>query len=659
MKARIVIIFVGIVALWSLLILRAGYLQFLPNDRLNSLQNRQFQTKVTLQARRGAIVDRHGRDLAMSAAAYSLYADPKILENRKVVAKKLAKVLGQSTESIYAKIKDKQRRFVWIQRLLDQPQANEIKSWEIRGLSFVEEWRRVYPNETLMAQTLGFLGIEGQGLEGLELGYEKVLAGNPKKVLVKRDARGRPLINNGLMFTENPEGNELRLTVDSELQYRLETELANAVSTFEADHAVGVVLDAKTSAILALASAPTFDVNKAQKTAPEYRRNKIVTDTFEPGSTMKTFVIAAALRENLVQPNSKFYCERGSFRVGDRIIREAETKEKFEDLTVAQILAVSSNVGTTKIAFKTGADRLRQGLLDFGFGQRLGVDLPGEAKGSVLPLPWRQHLLSNISFGHGISSTPLQMANAYAAIANGGVLNTPYIVDAIRDAETGVLEETKVKPIRRVLSPEQAAQMRAMLVGVTGNGGTAGNARVEGFMVAGKTGTAQKVNPHGRGYVPGTYISSFGGFIPANDPKFVIYIAVDSPKKAYYGATVAAPLFARIASYAVRKEGIAPLPMAEESTLSKTRKLASVDLKPAAKSLPKEILTATELDQVTQVDENETVPNLLNMTTREVLRRVSGQDLRVKFVGQGVVSDVFPSVGAVLPENKEITVILK
>lgn len=658
MKARIVIIFVGIVTLWSMLILRAGYLQFLPNDRLNSLQNRQFQTKVTLQARRGAIVDRNGRDMAMSAAAYSLYADPKILDNRKAVAKKLAKVLGQSTESVYSKIKDKNRRFVWIQRLMDQTQANEIKSWDIRGLSFVEEWRRVYPNETLMAQTLGFLGIEGQGLEGLELGYEKVLAGNPKKVMVKRDARGRPLINNGTMFTENPEGHELRLTVDSELQYRLETELANAVSTFEADHAVGVILDAKTSAILALSSAPTFDVNKAQKTAAEFRRNKIVTDAFEPGSTMKTFVIAAALRDSLVQPNTKFYCEKGSFRVGDRIIREAEAKEKFEDLTVSQILAFSSNVGTTKIAFKMGQDRLRQGLLDFGFGQRLGVDLPGEARGSVLALPWRQHLLSNISFGHGITSTPLQMANAYAAIANGGVLNTPYIVQSVRDAETGVLEETKVKPIRRVLSSEQAAQMRAMLVGVTTDG-SASNARVDGFMVAGKTGTAQKVNPNGRGYVRGAYISSFGGFIPANDPKFVIYIAVDSPKKAYYGSTVAAPLFARMASYAVRKEGIAPLAIAEQSTISKARKMASLDIKQPAKLPPKEVLTATELDQVTQVDANENVPNLLNMTTREVLRRVSGQDLRVKFVGQGLVSDVHPAIGSILPENKEITVILK
>jgi cell division protein FtsI (penicillin-binding protein 3) len=646
LKSRIVAVFVGILILWSCLILRAGYLQFLPNDRLNALQNRQFQTKVTLQARRGAIVDREGRDLAMSATAYSLYADPKILENKKLAAKKLSKILGQSYESVYAKIKDGSRRFVWIQRMLEQNKADEVKALEMRGLSFVEEWRRVYPNETLLAQTLGFMGSEGQGLEGLELAYEPSMVGNNKKVMVKRDARGRPLIADGLLFTENPDGNELRLTVDSDIQYNLESELANAVTTFDADHAVGVVLDARTSAIVALASAPTFDVNKAMKATPDFRRNKVVTDAFEPGSTMKTFVIASALRENLVQPNTKFFCEWGSFKVGDRIIKEAESKEKFGDMTVAQILAMSSNVGTTKIAFKMGQDKLRQGLLDFGFGQKLGVDLPGEARGMMQALPWRQHLLSNISFGHGVASTPLQMANAYAAIANGGVLNTPYIVESVRDSETGLLTETQVKPVRRVLTPEQAAQMRAMLVGVTTPGfGSGGNARVEGFMVGGKTGTAQKVNPNGRGYLKGMYVSSFAGFIPANDPRYVIYIAVDSPRKSYYGATVAAPIFSRVASYAVRKAGIAPLPLAGDKVPTKSRKLAALE---------------KILDKVDYVPtQDNTVPDLAKLSTREVLRRVRGQDVNVKFVGQGLVSEVVPAAGSAMPEDKNITVILR
>jgi cell division protein FtsI (penicillin-binding protein 3) len=656
LKSRIVIIFVGILVLWSALAMRAAYLQFLPNDRLNALQNRQFQTKVTLQSRRGAIVDRNGRDLAMSATAYSLYADPKLLENRKAVAKKLSKVLGQPSEGIYAKIKDGNKRFIWIQRMLEQTQADEIKSWGMRGLSFVEEWRRVYPNENLLGQTLGYMGIEGQGLEGIELKYDQALRGNEKKVSVRRDARGRPLINDGLMFIENPDGNELRLTVDYEMQYSLETELVKAVGEFEADSAVGVILDARTSAILALASAPTFDVNKAQKTNPEIRRNRVVTDAFEPGSTMKTFVIASALKDGLVQPNTKFFCENGSFKVGDKIIRESEAREKFKDLTVAEILAKSSNVGTTKIAFKMGSDRLRQGLLDFGFGSKTGADISGEARGMMQGLPWRPHLLSNISFGHGVAVTPLQMANAYAAIANGGTLNTPYLVQAVRDGETGEVTETQPKALRRVLTAEQASQMRAMLLGVTSDQGTGQNARVEGFMVAGKTGTAQKVNPHGRGYLKGAYISSFAGFIPANDPRFVIYIALDSPRKSYYGATVAAPIFARVASYAVRKEGVAPLLMAEQSTARKNkRSMANVAIKP----LVKEAATPIAAIEENEPGEADKVPNLMNLTTREVLRRISGKDMKVKFVGQGLVHEVVPSAGAPLPEDKNVTIILR
>ncbi|WP_413290129.1 penicillin-binding transpeptidase domain-containing protein [Bdellovibrio sp. HCB337] len=654
MKSRIILVFAGVMVLWGALILRAAYLQFLPNEKLQSLQNRQFQTVVTLQARRGAIIDRNGRDLAMSATAYSLYADPKILEKKKQLAKNIAKELGVSTESVFSKIKDSNKRFVWIQRLMDEEKANKIKSWNIRGLSFVEEWRRVYPNESLLAHTLGFLGSEGQGLEGLEKSFETELKGNSKKVSVRRDARGRPLIADGLLFTENPDGNELKLTVDSDIQYNLENELAQAVANFEADSAVGVILDAQTSAIVAMASVPTFDVNKAMKTAPELRRDKAATDAFEPGSTLKTIVIASALRQGNIAPNTKFFCENGSFKVGDKVIREAETHENFGNLTVSEILAVSSNIGTTKIAFKMGDDSLRQGLLDFGFGNKLGSDLAGEARGTVQALPWRPHLLSNISFGHGIAVTPLQLANAYAAIANGGVLNAPYIVQSIRDNETGQVKNIDPKPIRRVLTPEQASQMKMMLSAVTTDGGTGKNARVDGFIVAGKTGTAQKVNPNGRGYIKGGYISSFAGFIPSNNPKFVIYVAVDHPRKAFYGAQVAAPIFSRVASYAVRKEGLAPVLLSEKNLLPEKRKAIKMD---GEKS--RGLAAVTEGDIVTTSLDLGVVPDVTNMTLREVLRRFSGKEISVKFRGQGLVSGVEPPVGAPLPDSKEITVILR
>jgi len=654
LKSRIILLFAGVMALWGALILRAAYLQFLPNEKLQSLQNRQFQTVVTLQARRGAIVDRNGRDLAMSSTAYSLYADPKILEKRKPLAKALAKELGVSAESIYAKIKDGNKRFVWIQRMLEEDKANKIKSWNIRGLSFVEEWKRVYPNETLLAHTLGFLGSEGQGLEGLEKSFENELKGNAKKVSVRRDARGRPLIADGLLFTENPDGNEVKLTIDSDIQYNLENELAQAVQLYEADSAVGVILDAETSAVVAMSSVPTFDVNKAMKTPAVVRRDKVATDAFEPGSTLKTIVIASALRQNLLAPNTKFFCENGSFKIADKVIREAESHEAFGNITVSEILAVSSNIGTTKIAFKMGDESLRQGLLDFGFGGKLGLDLPGEARGTVQALPWRPHLLSNISFGHGIAVTPLQLANAYAAIANGGVLNSPFIVQSIRDSETGQVREMQQKPIRRVLTPEQASQMRLMLSAAVSEGGTGKKARVPGFMVAGKTGTAQKVNPNGRGYIKGGYISSFAGMIPANNPKFVIFIALDHPRKGFYGSQVAAPIFSRVASYAVRKVGLAPVLLTENNSLSDKRKALKMDGEKSRGLAP-----VIEGDIVSTSLEMGIVPDVTTMTLREVLRRFNGKDISVKFRGQGVVTGVEPPVGAPLPENKEITVILR
>lgn len=420
MKSRVVILFLGIVALWTLLIFRAIFLQILPNERLVKLKERQFKTVINLPARRGSILDRNKRELAMSSKAYSLYADPHILTQHKLLSRRLSKELGVPSENIYSKIKDSKKRFVWIQRLLKEDQMKKIKNWGIQGLSFVEEWRRVYPNESLLAHSLGFLGQDGQALEGLERSLDKELIGNQKKVLVKRDARGRPLLAEGIIFAENSDGNDVSLTIDSDLQYELESELHGAVNEFDAESAFGIILEAKTSEILAMASFPTFDPNKPMQFNPELRRNRVLSDIIEPGSTFKTFVVASALREGTLKPNKKYNCENGYFKVGDRVIREADSKHRFNSLTASEILAYSSNIGTTKIAFELGPERMSKGILDFGFGAKQGIDLPGEAKGLLQPLPWRPHLMANISFGHGIGTTPLQIANAYAVIANGG-----------------------------------------------------------------------------------------------------------------------------------------------------------------------------------------------------------------------------------------------
>lgn len=651
MKPKIITLFVVLCGMWSVLVFRAAYLQFIPHDKLNALQEKQFQTVISLPARRGNIVDRHGKELAMSLPTYSIYADPKIIENKNAVAKLLGKVLKQNPKSVVAKIKDRSKRFVWIDRLVSVSQVEEIKSAKIRGLGFVEEWKRIYPNDQLLASTLGFVGKEGQGLEGLELFYDQQLKGESKKVTMRKDARGRPLIQDGMLFTETPQGKEIKLTIDSDLQYFVETELKQAILRHEAEAAYVVVLDAKTSAIRAMASLPSFDANYPAKVSPGHRRNRTVTDTYEPGSTLKTFIVAQALEEKIYQPNSKIFCENGNFKIGKRVIREAERDHAQGLISVSEILAYSSNVGTSKIALKIGDKKLREGLLNFGFGQKLGTDLPGEAKGIILGLPWRDHLLANVSFGQGMTATPLQIANAYAAIANGGALNVPYIVESVTDLESNRTVTTETQQIRRVLSEETAQQMRLMLAGVTSGKGTGLAARVDGYIVGGKTGTAQKVKTHGRGYIPGGYIASFTGFIPANDPQYVIYVALDYPKKGYYGSQVAAPLFSSIASYAVRREGVAPevlaeknisaVPIAQSENTEKTSEEYSYD----------------DLNKVSGV--LTTVPDFTALSVREVLNKASRQNIKLKMIGRGKVEKTIPEAGMDFDTDRSMTLILK
>lgn len=675
MKSRILIIFIFFAGLWSLLLLRAASLQLIPNDRLKGLQSRQFQSVISLQSRRGAILDRQGRALALSATTFSLYADPKLVVEKRATAKRIGKIIGKPWENIFQKIKDLDRRFVWIERFMDERKARELRELKIRGLGLVEEWKRVYPNDSLLAHTLGMVGNEGQGLEGLELEKEAWLQGAKKKITVRRDARGRPLMVDGLLFAENPEGSELKLTIDSELQYQVESELDAAIREYGAKSAVGIILDARTSAIRALAVLPSFDPNQSGKADPEHRRNRVVTDAFEPGSVMKPFVIAQGFKDKKVLPNSKFFCENGSFKIGKRTIKDADEKHKFGWLPVTDILAHSSNIGMSKIAFLLGEDEVREGYSAFGFGQKYGLELPGEGKGTLHPLPWSDHLLANISFGQGISATPLQVANGYAALVNGGVLNKPYLIESMKDPETGLITEFKPSMIRQVLTQEDSEKMRMMLMASASPDSTGFKARVPGFMVGGKTGTAQIADLQHGGYLKGAYISSFAGFIPAQDPRFVIYVAVEQPQKSYYGSEVAAPIFSRLASFAVRREGLAPLPMAQ---VEKPRKAngpkAKADSLMAKGSMVK-VLLAKGLKEQSSINDNSlsnenqksensnkpfvNAPELRNLTVREVFQKVHGQDIQLHIQGQGVVAETLPAAGDPLGDDKVLKVILK
>ncbi len=707
MRSRIVVLLAFLAVLWSVLIGRAAYLQLIPDARLQGLQKRQFDTVVTLNARRGDVLDRNGHELAVSMTTYSVFADPKIIEDIGKVRRILWRSLNMNPKVIDSLLRTKKKRFVWVQRHVERNVKelieHDMKEAKLRGIGFVEESKRVYPNEKLLAQTLGFVGENEGGLEGLELKYNQELQAGKKKISLKKDARGRPLLIGGQMFEQAPDGADIQLTIDRELQFVLEQELAATVQKHEADSAVGIILDAQTSEILAMGSSPTFDPNRASDFAPDRKRNRTVTDSFEPGSTMKTFIIAGALQRKVLEPNTIFDCNGGQMKIGKRTIHEATAKEKFHDLTATQILAYSSNVGAAKIAFKLGEDRVADILHDFGFGERSGVDLPGEVRGIVQARPWSDILLANVGFGHGVATTPLQVANAYAAIANGGVLKKPYIVKSIRDAETGEIVDTKPAAIRQVMSPEAAAKMRLMLANVTTGDGTGVAARVPGYPVGGKTGTAQKVNPNGRGYIKGGYIASFAGFLPVNDPRFVIYIAVDHPRKDYYGASVAAPVFARVAKFAVRRAGLAPVLITADD-VTKSADLARNDVDPvddsvpqvtpskaakflasiAPKSLSPRILGVTKreapakhelsLDDATPagvaagvelaavraptLDAAAAVPNLEGLTLREVLSRVNGTGVEVRVHGEGIVSKTVPAPGASFASSKELNVYL-
>lgn len=689
MKTRIVIIFSFFAAFWALLLIRVFFVQIFPHAKLERLESKQYETTVKIEGRRGSIYDRRGIELAISAPAYSLYADPQLLwKDRHTIARQLTKAIGLNRWEFLKLAKDKKKRFVWIERQLSPAQMEKVKKLNIHGLGFIEEPKRIYPDEDILKPVLGVVGRTGQGLEGIEKQFDSVLRGNPKKLQIRRDARGRPLQVNGLLVTEIEEGTDVQLTLDRELQYVLHRELQRTLMEQEAQGALGVILDARTSEVLAMDGVGQAMSGDAEHSGPW--RNRPMLDAFEPGSTMKTFVIAAGLQNKGWQPNTRFDCENGKLKIGKRTINEADTHHRFGWLTISEILAFSSNVGMAKMAFELGEKQVKDVLAQFGFGQKTGINLPGEAKGIIQEGKWSQHLLSNVSFGHGMAATPLQIANAYAAIANGGILNRPKIA---KQSETkikgwGLPLETKLKALdlpwdleslvmggdsatssegTRILSEAEAQTLRLLLAGVVVSGGTGVSAIVPGYPVAGKTGTAQKVNPKGLGYLPEAYISSFVGMIPANAPRFVIYVAVDSPKKQYYGSQVAAPLFARIATFAVRHEGLAPRWLNQQQaegllpSLANQQK-ASTEKAPTAAEAQDVALdsSATAEGSVATIpssvlmEEKGSMPNLNQLTLREVHERFFNREVRVRIHGTGRVARFHPPAGSTIGEKENI-----
>ncbi len=545
---RIVLLASLFVALLAIALARAFWLQALNGDAYAAMAVRQHRETISVPAGRGTIFDRSGEPLAIGRPTITVYANPRQVDRPRAVTLAAAKALDLEPEDVYGEVIDRSRGFVYLARKADPVGAEKLEDLGLAGLGFVPEELRTYPQNRVASQVIGYAGLDNKGLEGLERSLEKVLGGRPGSRTIVKDPSGRAL---DIVATkpESP-GRNVRLTLDSEIQAHAEDILSEAVRSNGARAASAVVMDPYTGAVLAMAVAPGFNANRFATTRADYRRNRAVTDTYEPGSTFKLVTVAAALEEGIASPGSTYQLAP-SIQVADRIIHEAHTRGT-EQMTVRGIVEHSSNVGTITIAQQLGEGRLADWIDRFGFGSPTGIDFPGESPGFALPRDeWSGSTIGTVPIGHGIAVTPIQMARAYSAIANGGVLVTPHLIEAIDGSRV------ERKRGKRIVSRAVSNQMLSMLRGVVIEG-TGTEAAIPGYTVAGKTGTAAKIDPETGRYSHSRYVASFVGLVPATKPRLVIMVMVDEPSGSIYGGEVAAPVFRDIARFNLQHLEVPP-----------------------------------------------------------------------------------------------------
>lgn len=500
---------------------------------------------------RGTIYDREGEPLAESVAARTIYAAPNTVKDKTGTAQALAGVLGGSAKEYRAKL-NKDTGFVYIARRVELTKAKRLEALKLEGIGLLDDSLRVYPSGTLGAQILGFVGLDGHGLAGIEKRYDEVLAGKPGVLLGERDPYGRP-IPGGIQKDVKPvDGRDVVLTIDKDIQFHAQVEIEAAVEKWGAKNGSVTIIDPRSGEILAMASTPTFDPNDYRHADPKAFRNRPVSDAYEPGSTIKSITAAAVLDKNLCTPKTVFHLPP-TLRVANRTIHDAEDRGTV-DWDLAEIITESSNVGAVKLGMKLGKQGLYDSFESFGLTEATGVDYPGEARGWLPDTKlWSASSIANIPFGQGLSSTPLQLTRALGALANGGVLTTPHF---LRDIPADPAYEPSWST-RRACSAATAKTTTGLLENVV-KSGTGKSAAVPGFDVAGKTGTAQVALPNGRGYAKGRYISSFIGYLPADRPELLIAVKLDEPSEAIFGGVVAAPTFSVLAQFCADHLKITP-----------------------------------------------------------------------------------------------------
>ena len=650
LKFRLASILSIFLILFIALLSRAFQLQILSGEKLKERAQRQHITTLPIHSERGMIYDRNGEKLAMSVQADSVFADPTRIADPAKVSRQIAVLLNLDAGAVYKKISEP-KSFCWLARKISPQQAAQVEKANMEGIFVIKEPKRFYPNGQLAAHLIGFTGFDAEGLEGVEKKYDEYLKGRPEKLTWARDAKGKKLF---LHVEHNPspasESTNLVLTIDNRIQYLVESHLKEAVMSKGAKGGVAVVMDPKTGEVLALANERGFNPNNIKGLSSDAWRNRVIADAFDPGSTFKPFLVAAALEEKTVKESDSFYCENGYFKIANRVIREANRK-RHGYLSVREILKYSSNIGSAKIAEKLGKEKYCSYIKSFGFGSKTGIDLTGEASGLLRPVQnWTKVDTAAIAFGQGIAVTAIQLITAMSAIANEGVLMKPFIVRGLTDRNNNPIKMYTPEKVHRVVSAQTAKRLTAMLTEVVGaKDGTGKNAHIVNVAVAGKTGTAQKFD-----FARGIYSServrtSFIGFFPADNPQVVILVILDEPQRDKWGGVAAAPVFKNIGEQILNcfKTNIRETPMIDPGKSNKVQ-LVSVE----------DPLMA-DLDSEVNVDDESRMPDFAGLTIREAMKVAKTRSIELKVAGSGWAVRQSPPAGAVLEDDRTCKIVFE
>ena len=637
-KVRIIFVSCLLFLCFVTIVGRMFQLQVLKKEQLYKLAAQQQHIQIPFGPKRGTVYDSMENELAVSVETDSVYADARKIVDIERTANDLAAILKIDRGELKKRLKS-HRPFEWIQRRVSLKEAEEIKAMGLPGINFVKENQRFYPNSQLAAHVIGFVGLDSKGLEGVEFQYDALLNGENHVLTMGRDAYGREIVIGEAPFEKEEHYRNIFLTLDKHIQHVAETELSHSVERWGAKGGMVIAMDPFTGKILAMASYPFFNPNQFIQYRSRCWRNRAICDTFEPGSLFKAFLAAAVLEEKVVRPSDSFFCENGVYNVYDRTIHDPS---KHGWLTFQQIVKFSSNIGAAKVGEKMGKENFYRYIGAFGFGEKTQVGLPGEARGIVHhPRYWPPVALDTISFGQGISVTGIQLVVALSAIANGGFLMRPYIVERVTDQKDEIVQSFQPETVRRVISEETARKVTVLLRSTTEKGGTGEGAVPTGYEVAGKTGTAQKVDTLWGGYSEGRFTSGFMGFAPADDPKIVLLVVIDEPQGSGYGGVVAAPVFKAIMGNVLPYLHVPP-----KGTLVVKNETDSAAIKEASGSEP-----LIETVMIGKGLERLVMPDLTGLSMRNALSRIEGKGLIIKVSGNGKVVEQTPRPGVVIEKG--------